>query len=363
MHHLYVHVPFCAHRCGYCDFVTVTGHGDRHAPYVAALLAELARAELDPAAVETVFVGGGTPTLLGPELLGELLDGLPAAAERTVECNPETVTPELAAVLASRGMRVSLGAQSFQAPLLQVLERRATPEVVESAVRRLREAGVANLSLDLIHGIPGQDRALLDADLDRLLALGPDHCSAYELEAKPGTRFTHAHGAELERQAELLEEHYDRVIERLEGAGFRWYESANFARPGCESQHNLAYWQGRDYLGIGVGAVSTLDGERRVNAPRLQAYLDAMTAGEPAPGRVEELTPAIRRRERLMLGLRLADGVERSDVEDALDPEALALLAEHGVVAERDGRLVLERRGRLLVHDVVARLLRDDGPA
>jgi oxygen-independent coproporphyrinogen-3 oxidase len=360
--HLYVHVPFCAHRCGYCDFVTVTGHEAQHGSYVDALLAELAASEhLDPAGIDTVFVGGGTPTLLGPQLLGRLLDGLPAAAERTVECNPETVTPELARALADRGLRVSLGAQSFQAPLLAVLERRATPAVVEAAVSTLREAGVANLSLDLIHGIPGQDRALLDADLDRLIALQPDHCSAYELEAKPGTRFTHAHGAELARQGELLEEHYERVIERLEGAGYTWYESANFARPGHESAHNLAYWLGRDYLGIGVGAVSTLGAERRVNAPRLQAYMDAIAAGQPAPAKLEELPGDTKQRERLMLGLRLADGVERAAVDAVVDPEALALLVAHGVVVERDGRIVLERRGRLLVNDVVARLLRDDG--
>jgi oxygen-independent coproporphyrinogen-3 oxidase len=355
-----VHVPFCAHRCGYCDFVTVTGHADRHVPYVDALLAELRRSGLDPAPVETVFVGGGTPTLLGPALLDRLLAGLPEAAERTVECNPETVTPELAAVLAARGIRVSLGAQSFQAPLLAVLERRATPEVVEGAVATLRAAGVANLSLDLIHGIPGQDRALLDDDLDRLLALAPEHCSVYELEAKPGTRFTHAHGAELARQADLLEEHYERVIERLEAAGYDWYETANFCRPGFASQHNRAYWLGRDYLGIGVGAVSTLGDERRVNAPRIAPYLDAVGAGEPPPARVEPLTPEIRGRERLMLGLRLAEGVERASVEGVVDDEALALLRAHGVVAEANGRIVLERRGRLLVHDVVARLTRDE---
>lgn len=363
MRHLYVHVPFCAHRCGYCDFVTVTGHDDQHAGYVDALLAELAASpHLDPDGADTVFVGGGTPTLLGPALLGRLLDGLPAAPERTVECNPETVTPELAHALADRGLRVSLGAQSFQAPLLQVLERRATPAVVEAAVATLRDAGVTNLSLDLIHGIPGQDRGLLDADLDRLVALAPDHCSVYELEAKPGTRFTHAHGSELERQAELLEEHYERVIERLEGAGYTWYESANFARPGRESAHNRAYWLGRDYLGIGVGAVSTLGAERRVNAPRIAGYLDAIATGQPAPAKLEELSPATKQRERLMLGLRLAEGVERAAVDDVVDAAALDLLVVHGVVAERAGRIVLERRGRLLVHDVVARLLRDDGP-
>jgi len=167
--------------------------------------------------------------------------------------------------------------------------------------------------------------------------------------------------AELARQAELLEEHYERVIERLEGAGYTWYETANFCRPGFMSQHNRAYWLGRDYLGIGVGAVSTLGDERRVTTPRIAPYLEAIADGRPAPAKVELLTPEIRRRERLMLGLRLAEGVERASVEGAVDDDALALLATHGVVAEADGRIVLERRGRLLVHDVVARLSRDDG--
>ncbi len=216
-------------------------------------------------------------------------------------------------MLAARGMRVSLGAQSFQAPLLAVLERRATPAVVEAAVTTLRAAGVANLSLDLIHGIPGQDRALLDADLDRLLALAPEHCSVYELEAKPGTRFTHAHGAELERQAELLEEHYERVIERLEGAGYDWYETANFCRSGLRVAAQPRLLAGprlrrhRHRRGLDVGD------ERRVNAPRIAPYLEAIAAGAPAPARVEALTADVRRRERLMLGLRLAEGVERSD--------------------------------------------------
>ena len=287
-HHLYVHVPFCAHRCGYCDFVTVTGHEDRHAPYVDALLAELGRRGLDPAGVETVFVGGGTPTLLGPALLDRLLRGLPEAAERTVECNPETVTPELAAVLAARGMRVSLGAQSFQAPLLAVLERRATPEVVEGAVATLRAAGVANLSLDLIHGIPGQDRALLDADLDRLIALAPDHCSAYELEAKPGTRFTHAHGAELARQARAARGPLRARDRAPRGGRLRLVRDApTSAAPASQSQHNRAYWLGRDYLGIGVGAVSTLGDERRVeHAPdRAVPGRDRGRSAGAGPGR------------------------------------------------------------------------------
>ena len=175
--------------------------------------------------------------------------------------------------------RVSLGAQSFQPELLAVLERRAGPDDVRRAFHTLREAGFDNLSLDLIYGIPGQSPADLEADLDAALALGPEHLSCYELEAKPGTRFTHAHGAELERQAEAMEDYFERVVERLTGAGYRWYETANFCRAGerdLRSRHNLAYWLGRDYLGLGLGAVSTVAGTRWRTTPRLAAYLEAL---------------------------------------------------------------------------------------
>ena len=363
--HLYVHVPFCAHRCGYCDFVTVTGKEDLHAPYVEALLVELDRwREVGGLAdaLETVYLGGGTPTLLEDDLLDRLLTVLPDAPERTIECNPETVTPALAALLARHAMRVSLGAQSFDAGLLATLERQATPAIVEAAVARLRAAGIANLSLDLIYGVPGEVDAVLASDLARLVALAPDHCSCYELEAKPGTRFTHRHGADLEQQAERLEHHYDAVASTLEAAGYTWYETANFARPGFASAHNRAYWLGRDYLGIGVGAVSTLGLERRANLPRLAAYIDAVAVGGVAPCRIEALTPTVRLQERLMLGLRLAEGVELAVVEPVIDARALATLTTHGLVATEAGRIRLERRGRLLLNDVVVRLMRDDGP-
>ena len=184
--HLYVHVPFCAHRCGYCDFVTVTGREDERARYVAALAAELERADVAP---ETIFVGGGTPSILADRDLARLLAALPPAAEVTVECNPETVTPAKAQVLIEGGVtRVSLGAQSFRPHLLEVLERRARPEQIVAAVRVLRDAGIQSLNLDLIFGVPGQREDDLRADLADLLALEPDHVSAYELEAKPGTR-------------------------------------------------------------------------------------------------------------------------------------------------------------------------------
>jgi putative oxygen-independent coproporphyrinogen III oxidase len=353
-----VHVPFCAHRCGYCDFVTVTGHGDLHERYVAAVLAELAqeRERLAPG-LATVFVGGGTPTLLGPELLERLLAGLPGAPEVTVEVNPETVGDELAAMLAARGIRVSLGAQSFGAAQLAVLERRATPEQVREAVARLRAAGIANLSLDLLFGVPGMGRAELDRDIDEAIALAPEHLSYYELEAKPGTRFTHRHGAELARQAELLEDHYEHVIARLGAAGYRWYETANFCRDDRRAQHNLAYWTGRDYLGIGIGAVSTLALERRTNRPSLAGYLDALEGGAAPPRALEQLSAEERARERLLLGLRLDVPLDVSGMEEAIDPEGLARMASLGFIESAGDTLQLTPRGRLLANDVVANVI------
>jgi oxygen-independent coproporphyrinogen-3 oxidase len=338
--------------------VTVTGHADLRERYVDAVLSELAqeRERLAPE-LETVFLGGGTPTLLGAPLLDRLLDGLPPAPELTVEANPETVDDELAAVLAARGARVSLGAQSFGAAQLAVLERRATPDQVRAAAGRLRAAGVTNLSLDLLFGVPGMGRAELDRDLGEALALEPEHLSCYELEAKPGTRFSRRHGADLARQAELLEDHYEHVISRLVAAGYRWYETANFCRDDRRAQHNLAYWTGRDYLGIGIGAVSTLGLERRTNRPSLAGFVDALEQGVAPPRSIEQLSRAERARERLMLGLRLDEPLALAGLEDAIDPEGLARMASLGLIEPADGTLTLTLRGRLLANDVVSTVI------
>src|SRR3989441_431563 len=227
------------------------------------------------------------------------LEGLPPAAEVTTEANPETVTPELAQALRDAGVsRVSLGAQTFRPELLRVLERVAGPDDVRRAVHHLRDAGVDNISLDLVYGIPGQSASDLAADLDDALALEPEHLSCYELEAKPGTRFTHAWGEELGRQADAMEDYFERVVATLTGAGYRWYETANFCRADAEgrdlrSRHNLAYWLGRDYLGLGIGAVSTIENRRWRNTPRLGRYLEALGAGRTSEREVEELEGAV----------------------------------------------------------------------
>jgi coproporphyrinogen III oxidase-like Fe-S oxidoreductase len=343
VHHLYVHLPFCAHRCGYCDFVTISGRARDHRPYIHALVTEfeLERHVLAPE-LETVYLGGGTPTFTEPSELGRLLHALPPAAEVTVEANPETVTPELALLLRRRAVR--------------------------RAFYHLRDASFDNISLDLLYGIPGQSASDLDRDLSEVLALEPEHLSCYELEAKPGTRFTYAHGAELTRQAEAMETYFERVVETLTAAGYRWYETANFclgpdraAGRDLRARHNLGYWLGRDYLGIGLGAVSTIEGVRRRNTPRLAVYVTALEGGSPPAREVETLDRDVRSRERLMLRLRLDEPLLLEPVESAVDHEALGRLVGLGLV-RREGRagrtaLTLTPRGRLLGGGVTAELL------
>jgi putative oxygen-independent coproporphyrinogen III oxidase len=364
--HLYVHLPFCGSRCGYCDFVTVVGRSAEHGRYVDALLRELALEQaLLADEVETVYLGGGTPTLTEPAELERLLRALPAAAELTVEANPETVTPELAALLVRCGVdRVSLGAQTFQPRLLRTLDRVAQPDDVRRAFYALRDAGIDNISLDLIYGIPGQKPSDLARDLAEALALEPEHVSAYELEAKPGTRFTHRHGPELERQAETLESYFEHVVDALTSAGYRWYETANFCRTGAlargrdlRARHNLGYWLGHDYLGVGVGAVSTIENSRWRNAPSLGGYLTALGNDRRPSRETEDLSAATRRVERLMLGLRLDEPLPLAGLEPALDAREVDRMSRLGLAVRGRGTLALTRRGRFLGGGVTARLL------
>ena len=369
--HLYVHLPFCSSRCGYCDFVTVVGREGQHEAYVTALLAELdaeRHSLADP--VSTVFVGGGTPTFTDAASLRRLLRALPAAAELTVEANPETVTPELAGLLREEGVsRISLGAQTFAPRLLHVLDRVAGPDDIRRAVHTLRDASFDNISLDLIYGIPGQGPADLDNDLAEALALAPEHLSLYELEAKPGTRFTHAFGDELVRQAEEMEGYFERVVETLTTAGYRWYETANFCLDGptangrdLRAHHNLGYWRGSDYLGVGIGAVSTLGGVRRRNEASLGRYLSALGAGGAPPRDIELLDAGTKALERVMLGLRLDEPLSLEGLEAMIDERALERLVHGGLVVVGSGSqgertLTLTTRGRSLGGGVTAELL------
>jgi oxygen-independent coproporphyrinogen-3 oxidase len=283
----------------------------------------------------------------------------------TVEANPETVTQQLASTLRTLGVnRVSLGVQSFRPHLLGVLERVAQPDTARRAFFHLRDAGFDNISFDLIYGIPGQTPADLDHDLTDALELGPEHLSCYELEAKPGTRFTHAHGAELAQQADAMESYFEAVVETLTSAGYRWYETANFCRTPAHadgrdlrSRHNLAYWLGRDYLGLGIGAVSTVAGRRWRNTPRLPAYVADLAAGRRPEREIEPLPAGVRRRERVMLGLRLDEPLEVDGLGDVLDDAALERLQQLGLVERSGLTLALTARGRMLGGGVTADLL------
>jgi oxygen-independent coproporphyrinogen-3 oxidase len=383
---LYVHVPFCAHRCGYCDFVTTSRSPELHARYVAALVREL---ELQGGApdggFETVFVGGGTPTLLEPQPMEQLLAWIAGVAapgaEVTIECNPETVDAALAQRLVAGGVsRVSLGAQSFDPVVLATLERRATPETVREAVATLRTAGVTRLSLDLIWGVPGQTPGGVARDLDAALALEPDHISAYELEFKPGTRLAHAFGTDKDViVGEGSDDLYDLVIDRLQDAGWWWYETANFARvPEERCRHNLAYWNATGWLAVGVGAVGMRTDPqvagglvRRTNLPNVPRWLDAVERGELPPARIEQVDEHAARSERVMLAIRLDEPVD-IDADDLLDgivdPAGLERVTELELgdvrpLAESDGtcrgamRLRLNRRGRMLQGSVGTLLL------
>jgi oxygen-independent coproporphyrinogen-3 oxidase len=371
---VYVHVPFCATRCGYCDFNTYTAselNGGRSSDgYVRAALAELALARRvlgDAApAVETVFFGGGTPTLLAPAQLAAILDaidatfGLAPGAEITTEANPESVDPaSLAALRAAGFTRVSLGMQSAVPHVLATLDRVHTPGRAAEAAREARSAGFAHVSLDLIYGTPGESDDDWRASLDAALAAEPDHLSAYALIVEPGTRLAAQirRGALPEPDDDVLADRYELADGVLRGAGYDWYEVSNWARsPADACRHNLGYWRGGDWWGIGPGAHSHAGGVRWWNVLHPTTYAARLADGaSPAAGR-ELLDAQTRHLERVMLELRLADGLPL-DALDAAGRVTAAQAVDDGLATLADERLRLTLRGRLLTDAVVRSLL------
>jgi oxygen-independent coproporphyrinogen-3 oxidase len=367
----YVHVPFCAHHCGYCDFAVVTGQDGQISLYLEALGAEMARLG-SPQPVDTIFLGGGTPTHLNANQLERLLDDvrrwlpLNPGGEFTVEANPGTLGPDKIAALAAGGVnRVSLGVQSFQPGLLRVLERDHVPEDVPRAVAAVRRC-IPQLSLDLIFGAPGQTLAEWADDLARALALGPDHISTYGLTYEKGTHlWKQREGGAIEAQPEETElALYEMAMDTLGAAGFEHYEISNHARPGMRSRHNQVYWANHAYFGFGMGAAKYLRGRRSVNTRELQGYIRKALAGDVIEFQSEELGPEERARETLVMHLRRADGVERSafraqtgfDV-DALAGAALARHGELGLVVDNGESMRLTRRGKCLADALVQELL------
>jgi oxygen-independent coproporphyrinogen-3 oxidase len=374
----YVHVPFCATRCGYCDFNTYTaselGNGASRETYPGQAAAEIhfARRVLGPAEapVRTVFFGGGTPTLLPPGQLGGLLRaidgefGLAAGAEITVEANPETITPAVLGQLRAEGItRISFGMQSAQPHVLAVLDRVHQPGRPAQCARWAREAGFEHVSLDLIYGTPGETDADWRASLEAALAAGPDHISAYALIVEDGTRL-----AARVRRGELPAPDDDAMADRyliadevLASHGLSWYEVSNWAAsPADRCEHNLLYWTGADWWGVGPGAHSHVGGTRWWNVKHPAAYASRMAAGV-SPGHAREtLTAGESQLERIMLLTRLASGCPVAELDQAGRDAAAKAVADG--LAEADalaaGRVVLTLRGRLLA-DAVIRDLTD----
>lgn len=371
---LYVHLPFCAAKCHYCDFFSVVALGHDLAGMVDAVLAE-ARARA-PERPRTVFLGGGTPSLLPGELLRRLLDGLDAltgfrdsAVEVTAECNPESLDRAKAALLVELGVqRLSIGFQSLRGPILELFGRVHGVDDSFRAYDAARRAGARSVNVDLIYAVPGQDLGEWETDLARVIDLGPDHVAAYNLAFEEQTPFQRwLEEGRLVRCAEELElEFFQRTRAQLAAGGLDAYEVSNFARSGHRCHHNVNYWLNGDYLGIGPSAVSSTAGERRGNVRSVGEYRRALDAGRPeeAVGWRERLGPLERLGETWWLGLRTRDGVDpqaartRAGLAEGEPDPGLAVaegLLELGLLERAaHGRVRLSERGWPLA-DAVSR--------
>jgi oxygen-independent coproporphyrinogen III oxidase len=371
---VYVHVPFCAHKCGYCDFASLAGFDHLAERYLSALTTEMKLATGGtPRAVETVFIGGGTPTRLDAAGLSRLLEAvgrwfpLEGGGEWTVEANPGTLDAEKADVLAKGGVnRVSLGAQSFQPALLAALERNHAPEEVATALELVRPR-FPRWSFDLIFGAPGSTPELWERDLETALALGPSHLSCYGLVFEKGTALwkqqrdglVHAVDEESERTM------YAHTIDRLAVAGLDQYEISNFARNGHECRHNLVYWANEPYFGVGLGAARYVEGVRSVNTRDLPAYLSRLEAGVLATGPIESLAPEPHARETAVLMLRrTVQGIDRDDFAartgfalDDLAGVAITRAVARGLLDDDGRRIRLTREGLFLADSVFCEFL------
>jgi len=381
---IYVHVPYCRVRCGYCDFNTYTlgelgAEGDADSPggpaaYLSAVLGELdlAARVLGPTAppVWTVFLGGGTPTLLPPADLTAILArirghwGLSTDAEVSIEANPDTLTPRLAEQLAAAGYtRVSLGMQSAVPSVLATLDRTHDPAGVAAAVAAARAAGL-QVSLDLIYGTPGESLADWRTSLEEAIAMQPDHVSAYALVVEEGTRLAaQVRRGDVARPDDDDEaDKYELAEHVLAAAGLGWYEVSNWAaRPDARCRHNLGYWRGDAWWGAGPGAHSHVGGVRWWNRKHPTAYAAQLASGRSPAAARETLTDLQRRDEQILLGVRLAEGLPIADLPAAARQAVAGLVADDlvdGRAALQDKRIVLTLRGRLLA-DTVVRTLTD----
>jgi oxygen-independent coproporphyrinogen-3 oxidase len=357
--HLYVHIPFCARICPYCAFYKERADSSQTQRFCEALLREMeSAAKRFPLKLETIFFGGGTPTALTTGQLEYLLGGmrehldLTRVTEWTVEANPGSVSPRKAALLRKMGVsRLSLGVQSWDDELLKLLGREHNAAQAETSFHILREAGFANLSVDLMFGLPGQTLYQWEADLEKTIALRPDHISTYCLTYEEDTEFflRHARGEfrdDPESDAQFLE----KSVQRLEEAGFEHYEISNYSRPGFASAHNRGYWAGHDYLGVGPSAFSTVAMQRWQNVCDYRVYSDRVLAGLSPVESTEALTSEMKRTERIALALRTREGIPPHELGPW--PNERSELISLGLLREANGNFVLTPRGKLLADSV-----------
>lgn len=358
--HLYVHIPFCPKVCPYCSFYKEASDRNKTQAFLEAVLreAELTADGLQP---ETIFFGGGTPTALSTSQLDFLLTGLreridfSEVKEFTMEMNPATVSLEKATALLGLGVnRVSMGVQSWNDGLLKTLGRVHSAAQARRSYQILREAGVQNINLDLIFGIPGQSAGEWKDSLEKTAALEPDHISAYCLTYEEDTeyfeKFTRGEYAPEEgRDAEFFET----AMEVLAGAGFEQYEISNHAKPGRECLHNLAYWNGADYTGLGPSAFGTRSGKRRRNIANTSEYIRRIQNGLATHDFEEAVPDDLRHAEKTAFGLRTNRGIPL----EGIDPRVAGSLETHGLVEILAGRLRLTRKGKLVADEIAAELL------
>ncbi|MCE0482702.1 MAG: radical SAM family heme chaperone HemW [Methylacidiphilales bacterium] len=360
--HLYVHTPFCAKVCPYCAFYVHGGSVAAQREFAAALRQEWRRARDEfPLTPQTIYFGGGTPSMLSAELFEEMTELIPRQArddggsnlsEFTLEVNPATVTAKKARTWRAAGVnRISLGAQSFDAGMLKLLGRQHEPGDIAETCALLREHGFNNINIDLIFALPGQSEAKWEETLQAALACAPKHISAYALTYEEDTPFFEKLKKNEWQQNEAREiAMFECTREILAAAGLIDYEISNFALPGFESRHNLAYWRGDDYLGLGPSACSTIGERRWRNVPNTRAYADRIARGESVREEMESIDSTTRAKERIMFGLRMREGVARDAF--GADESRLKELAEQGLAIEEAGRVRLTPLGQLVADSV-----------
>src|SRR5882724_9499804 len=364
IHHLYVHIPFCARICPYCAFYKDLLDRSQTSRFCEAILRDLdqqcASFALSP---ETIYFGGGTPTALTTSQLEFLLGGfrerlnLSSLAEWTIEANPGSVSARKAALLHKLGVtRVSLGVQSLDDELLKLLGREHNSQQAEQSFHILRTGGLANINVDLMFGLPGQTIEQWKATLEKTIGLQPEHISAYCLTYEEDTEFflRHARG-ELLQDTDEDAGFFEMAMSILEDAGYEQYEISNYARPGFASVHNRAYWLGKNYLGLGPSAFSTVGMERWQNVCDYRGYADRLLSGQSPRGFSESLTNEMKRSERVTLSLRTRDGVAASELRH-FGPETRELMSL-GLLRKSNDNFLMTRKGKSLADSVAEALL------